>query len=76
MGIVNRLLDWRATEQAPEGRTAPDAVLDMHQAADFITRLRGYANHEPLCPSGGDYPFPADRCTCGLSALLEEIDRD
>lgn len=74
MGIVDRLLDWRATEQAPEGRTAPDAVLDMHQAADIITRLKGYARHHWICVKS--YDTTDNQCLCGLSALLREIDHD
>ena len=41
--LIARLRDWIATEQAPEGRTAPDAVFDMREAADRIEELEARA---------------------------------
>ena len=34
--LVKRLRDWVSAEGPPEGRTAPDAVADMREAADRI----------------------------------------
>ena len=75
MGIVERLRGWQAAEAPPQGRTAPDAVSDMHEAADLIERLRGWLQHRggPLCMARyyGDA-----KCDCGLSALIKEIEGD
>jgi hypothetical protein len=37
--LIKRLQDWVPAEAPPEGRTAPDAVADMRQAADRIEAL-------------------------------------
>lgn len=88
MGIVDRLrrIGERVPVSCPDGikgclvyhyRIETDPVCE--QAADFITRLRGYAAHSDECAINawmprGDEPCPS--CSCGLSALLEEIDHD
>lgn len=38
--LIKRLRDWVPAEGPPEGRTAPDAVADMHEAADRIEALQ------------------------------------
>lgn len=38
--LIKRLRDWVPAEGPPEGRTAPDAVADMHEAAERIEALR------------------------------------
>jgi len=38
--LIKRLQDWVPAEAPPEGRTAPDAVADMRQAADRIEALK------------------------------------
>jgi hypothetical protein len=37
--LIKRLRDWVPAEAPPEGRTAPDAVADMREAADRIEAL-------------------------------------
>jgi hypothetical protein len=37
--LIKRLRDWGPAEGPPEGRTAPDAVADMREAADRIEAL-------------------------------------
>jgi hypothetical protein len=37
--LVKRLRDWVPAKGPPEGRTAPDAVADMREAADRIEAL-------------------------------------
>lgn len=65
-------------------QTKTDELLDFYMvhAADLIERLKGYALHDPACLNvqpeyTADYTihFPHP-CTCGLSALLKEIDHD
>lgn len=38
--LIKRMRDWVPAEGPPEGRTAPDAVADMHEAADRIEALQ------------------------------------
>lgn len=73
MGIVERLLD-RHAQYGPRS-------LEV-RAADLIERLRGYALHDPACLNvqpeyTADYTihFPHP-CTCGLTALIKEIEGD
>lgn len=52
---------------------------EIERLRNIITRLKGYAAHSDECAINawmprGDEPCPP--CSCGLSALLEEIDRD
>lgn len=70
MGIVERLRNLAKLIDFKIGSNL------ANEAADLIERLRGYAAHEPLCPCGGDYPLPDERCTCGLSALIKENEGD
>ena len=72
MGIVERLLGW-AKDLRLGYRIGADE--DLIKAADLIERLNGYAVHLPYCQSRikGLHENP---CTCGLSALIKEIEGD
>lgn len=73
MGIVNQLLTFNI-EDEDGNQFFPDLTVT---SADFITRLKGYAVHSDECAINGWMPRgdePCPPCTCGLSALLEEID--
>lgn len=68
MGIVERLLD-RPAQYGPSS-------LEV-RAADIITRIKGYVAHSDECAINGWLPRgdePCPPCTCGLSALIKEID--
>lgn len=56
-------------------RTQTKEAEEYDEAADLIERLRGYAVHLPYCQSlvKGLHENP---CTCGLSALIREIEGD
>lgn len=65
-GIITRLLHY--------GDRPDDEVhCDRLEAADFIERLCGYAEHDTDCENNGAYP---GSCTCGLSRLIGEIRGD
>lgn len=59
MGLIERLRSNRPIPTLP------------HEAADALERLKGYAVHDAGC-SG--YRDDGESCSCGLSALLREID--
>jgi len=75
MGIVERLR--RVKNFFDDGRSEHGKLAnqDGPEAADLIERLRGYADHTPYCQSRikGLHENP---CTCGLSALIKEIEDD
>lgn len=75
MGIVNRLLETSWVFAHCE----PDVAAEAKEAADLIERLRGYAAHTDECAINGWLPRgdePCPPCTCGLTALIKEIEGD
>lgn len=70
MGIVERMRDerWLAIPTM-------DVVVMVRTAADLIERLKGYAVHAEDCDINQPFKgveFPP--CSCGLAALIKEID--
>lgn len=75
MGIVERLREGVFGSD----QTKTDELLDFYMvhAADLIERLRGYAAHTDECAINGWLPRgdePCPPCTCGLTALIKEIE--
>lgn len=85
MGIVERLrlvAAWHTpggpTPKEPRGRidnVCLAAIAEIERQANLIERLKGYAVHDDGCGDGwstmdnGKLP-----CTCGLTALIKEIE--
>ena len=74
MGIVEQLLTFNI-EDDDGNQFFPDLTSTT---ADFITRLKGYAEHGRR--SDGEVCSAAwvkgAECDCGLSALIKEIEGD
>ena len=70
MGIVERLRETSCVFAVLE----PEIAAEANQAADMIERLKGYAMHGPDCPAWAFDPDYQCACTCGLTALIKEID--
>jgi hypothetical protein len=49
--------------------TQADRIAALIAAGD---RLAGFAGHDDGCSSGGPYPFPEDRCTCGYTEAWKQ----
>lgn len=75
MGIVERLRGRAAAARSENTGTSLGHASHFDEAADLIERLKGYADHTPYCQSRikGLHENP---CTCGLSALIKEIEGD
>ena len=72
MGIVERL---RRRVKKPHGSRRPTSR--ELEAADLIERLKGYAVHDEECDINQPFKgFEFPPCTCGLTALLKEIEGD
>lgn len=56
-------------------RTQTKEAEEYEEAADLIERLRGYVRHDQICHTIL-LPDKGMPCTCGLTALLKEIEGD